>query len=224
MEGFRRISSERLSDKVVQQLLQRIRAGELPVGTRLPNEEELAAQMGVSRGILREALTTLQAQGYISRAPREGTIVQSLSGNESNNSFLALMRSAKHSDLIQLREAVECFVLRSVIRLASEEEINSLFQLLDAPLSTTEHRPDYFFHYRLAEISGNPLFCAFIDLYYDTVRKKAFSLTKNQRTLNTLKKEHVRIAEAIRARDAKTAVAAMRSHLNKVRRHTISGD
>ena len=51
MEGFRRIRNDRLSDKAVQQLLQRIRAGELPVGTRLPNEADLADQLGVSRGI-----------------------------------------------------------------------------------------------------------------------------------------------------------------------------
>ena len=221
MEGFRRIRNDRLSDKAVQQLAQRIRAGELPVGTRLPSESELAEQLGVSRGILREALTILQMQGYISRAPREGTIIRSICGNETGNSFAALMRSCDHKSLIEFREAVECRAVRSVIRLASPKEIDSLFKLLDAPFSSTERRPDYYFHYRLAEISGNPLFCAFIDLYYDTVREKAISLTSNERTLQILIQEHVRIAEAIRSRDLKTAVAAMRSHLRRVEKNTF---
>ena len=222
MEGFRRIRNDRLSDKAVQQLVQRIRAGELPIGTRLPSEAELAEQMGVSRGILREALTILQMQGYISRAPRSGTVVRSVSGNETGNSFASLMQSCDHKSLIEFREAVECRAVRNVIRMASQKEINSLFRLLDAPLSSTEHRPDYYFHYRLAEISGNPLFCAFIDLYYDTIREKAISLTSNTKTLQTLIQEHVRIAEAIRDRDLKAAVAAMRSHLRRVEKNTFS--
>ncbi len=221
MEGFHRIRVDRLSDKAVQQLVQRIRAGELPVGTRLPNEAELAEQLGVSRGILREALTILQMQGYISRAPREGTVVRSTSGNETGNSFAALMRSCEHKSLIEFREAVECRAVRSVIRLASQKEIDGLFKLLDAPLSSSERRPDYYFHYCLAEMSGNPLFCAFIDLYYDTVREKAIALTSNERTLQILIQEHGRIAEAIRSRDAKAAVAAMRSHLRRVEKNTF---
>ncbi len=222
MEGFRRIRIDRLSDKAVQQLVQRIRAGELPVGTRLPNEAELADQLGVSRGILREALTILQMQGYISRVPREGTVVRSIIGNETGNSFAALMRSCEHKSLIEFREAVECRALRSVIRTASQKDIDSLLLLLDTPLSSTERRPDYYFHYRLAELSGNPLFCAFIDLYYDTIREKAASLTNNQKTLQTLIHEHVRIAQAIRDRDAKAAIAAMRSHLRRVEKNTFS--
>ena len=49
----------RLSDLAQEEILFRIRSGELPVGTRLPSEPELAQQMGISRGILREALNAL---------------------------------------------------------------------------------------------------------------------------------------------------------------------
>ena len=222
MEGFRRIRNDRLSDKAVQQLLQRIRAGELPVGTRLPNETDLAEQLGVSRGILREALTILQAQGYISRAPREGTVVRSITGNNNGSSFADLMRSCEHKSLIEFREAVECKVVRIVIRLASDQDIESLFSLLNAPLSSTMRRPDYYFHYRLAELSGNPLFCAYIDLYYDTIREKSIALTNNPKTLHIMIQEHGRIADAIQNRDAKTAVAAMKSHLHRVEKNTFN--
>ena len=222
MEGFHRIRNDRLSDKAVQQLAQRIRTGELPVGTRLPSESDLAAQLGVSRGILREALTILQMQGYISRAPRSGTVVQSISGNETGNSFMTLLRSCEHKSLIEFREAVECRAVRSAIRTASQKDIGSLFNLLDTPLSSSERRPDYYFHYRLAEISGNPLFCAFIDLYYDTIREKDIFLTDNTKTLQIMVQEHVKIAEAIRNRDLKSAIAAMRSHLHRVEKNTFS--
>jgi GntR family transcriptional regulator, transcriptional repressor for pyruvate dehydrogenase complex len=176
--------------------------------------------MGVSRGILREALSVLQLQGYISRAPRQGTIVRSISGNDSGSSFDALMLTCMHKNLIEFREAIECRILRNVIRLATQQEIDSLFQLLDTPLSKGEKRPDYYFHYRLAELSGNPLFCAFINLYYDTVRQKTILLTNDTKTLQALVQEHVHIAQAIRNRDTKAAIAIMRSHLNHVGKYS----
>ena len=52
-----------------------MREGELTVGTRLPPEAQLAEQLGVSRGILREALTILEARGHLSRTPKGGTVI-----------------------------------------------------------------------------------------------------------------------------------------------------
>lgn len=222
MEEFRPIRADRLSDKAVRQLVQRIRAGDLPPGTRLPNEEQLAGQLGVSRGILREALTILQLQGYITRAPREGTVVCNTYGNELGSSFALLMRSADHKSLMELREAIECRAIRSVISSASDKDIESLIALLSGNLPAhSRHRPDYFFHYKLAELSGNPLFCAFIDLYYDALREKSFSMNADIRENLLMLDEHARIAEAVRNRDAKAALAAMRSHLRRVEKNTV---
>ena len=67
---FRPIRSDRLSDKVAEQLLEKIHSGELAPGSRLPSETELADQFEISRGVIREALTILQAQGYIRRRPK----------------------------------------------------------------------------------------------------------------------------------------------------------
>ena len=58
---FKPIRSDRLSDKVAEQLLEKIHSGELAPGSRLPSETELADQFEISRGVIREALTILQA-------------------------------------------------------------------------------------------------------------------------------------------------------------------
>ena len=71
MMNFHPIQDQRLSDRIAQQFTQAMQSGELTVGTRLPPEAQLADQLGVSRGILREALTILEARGYISRTPNE---------------------------------------------------------------------------------------------------------------------------------------------------------
>lgn len=57
------------------EVLRRIETGVWPVGTRLGNEFELAAEFGVSQGTMRRALMTLESAGHLHRKPGRGTIV-----------------------------------------------------------------------------------------------------------------------------------------------------
>ncbi len=217
MEGFQPVRNDRLSDRAVHQLVQRIRAGELPVGTRLPNESQLANQLGVSRGILREALTVLQTQGYITRTPGEGTIVRRCYGNEMTALLSSQIRNIGFQNLVEMRELVECRAVQNVINLASDTQIDELFKLIQADIpANSSHRPDYYFHYQLAELSGNHLFTTFVDVYYDVIREKELFQERNQKQIARFLEEHIRIAKAIQSRNAKAAVSAMRTHLRHV--------
>jgi GntR family transcriptional regulator, transcriptional repressor for pyruvate dehydrogenase complex len=64
--------------QVANQLIAAVQDGRFPVGARLPSEQQLAAQFGVSRPSIREALSCLQFEGYV--APRQGsrTVVTSV--------------------------------------------------------------------------------------------------------------------------------------------------
>jgi GntR family transcriptional regulator len=78
--------------KVAKLLAQRITEGEYPVGTIIPNEVDLAQQIGVSRSTVRAALGELQQAGMISRRRNAGTRVESrqpLRGPGSYNQTLA---------------------------------------------------------------------------------------------------------------------------------------
>jgi LacI family transcriptional regulator len=65
--------------RVYSVLEQRITPGAWPVGTRLPTEPEIAAQLGVSRGTLRRALARLRERGLVDGAPGRGSFVRSIS-------------------------------------------------------------------------------------------------------------------------------------------------
>lgn len=65
-----------LYQKAETEMLRRIKTGVWPTGQRLGNEFELADEFGVSQGTMRRALMSLEAQGYLSRKPGRGTIVQ----------------------------------------------------------------------------------------------------------------------------------------------------
>lgn len=219
MSMFRRVSNERLSDRVVRQLVQMIHAGELPVGSKLPTETVMAQQLGVSRGILREALNILQSRGYITRLPREGTLVCQVSDSDIGNSITTQVKSAEYIDLLEFREAMECKVVQKVIELATDEEIETLFELIEpaAEEAAVSKSIDYYFHYRMAKYSRNKLFVVFLDMYYDTINEIAARSYQDKQRQVEVKKEHYAIADAIRRRDAGAAIQAVQTHLRRVR-------
>lgn len=70
--------SPQVSQSISQQILAALRDGRYPVGSRLPSETELAAQFGVSRPSVREALSALQFAGYVESRRGAGSVVVSL--------------------------------------------------------------------------------------------------------------------------------------------------
>lgn len=157
--------------RVVEWIGRRIVSGELPDGSRLPNEEELAAELSVSRGGVREAVKALAAKGLVEARPRLGTRVLpreqwnlmdreviNWHGQVANADFLA--------DLLELRLMVE----PGAARLAAERSEPALVAKLEsayarmeshAPrLPETEHafvEADLEFHLTLLRGSGNQL-------------------------------------------------------------------
>ena len=120
----------RLSDLAQEEILYRIRTGELPVGTRLPSEPELAQQMGISRGILREALNSLQTRGYITRTPRGGSHITRPEITALGENLIRGMINAPLSELTDYREAVETHAAVLVLRRASDDDIEQLRELI----------------------------------------------------------------------------------------------
>ncbi|HEC63525.1 MAG TPA: FadR family transcriptional regulator, partial [Candidatus Acetothermia bacterium] len=70
--NLRRVRPTKVSTEVARQLLELIRSGAFPVGSRLPPEKELAERMGVSRASVREALAALGAVGLVESQPGRG--------------------------------------------------------------------------------------------------------------------------------------------------------
>lgn len=224
---FSPIRDQRLSDKVIEQLLESMRGGELPVGTHLPPESSLAEQLGVSRGILREALTVLEARGFIKRTPKEGTIVRSTSGDELGRALTEQLRKATYRDLLEFREVMECRAAEDAIENATDAELGALKELVDAPDKRSSEPEDaeldHYFHYRLAELSGNSLFAGYIDTYYELIREMKKRSLQNDSRRESVHAEHRAICEALCARDKRTAKRELRKHLDAVRRSLEGG-
>jgi GntR family transcriptional repressor for pyruvate dehydrogenase complex len=216
--AFRPIRNDRLSDKIVLDITRQIEQGELGPGERLPPEPQLADLYGVSRGILREALTVLRSCGYIRRKPKDGTYVNdTLPGEGLNASLGALVKKAGYADLIETRECLELKAAEKVIRTAGDEDIAELTEQLALGCGDGARlNIDHYFHFRLAELSGNHLFMDFINLYYDLIAEIALYSRQNISRRDEIKAEHLAIAYALRERNLEKAQAAVTNHLRNI--------
>jgi GntR family transcriptional regulator len=91
-------------------LKSKILIGELKEGDRLPPENQLSRQFGVSHLTVRQALSSLVNEGYLDRKPGVGTTVK---GNSEEKITLTL--SGKMDELLSLGEKTETLVLRSEV-------------------------------------------------------------------------------------------------------------
>ena len=124
----RRAARRNLYGQVVHELGQRIAAGEFPEQAALPGEPELAAQLGVSRNLLREAVKALASKGLVEVRPRSGTRVRPradwhLLDPEVLGWLDAVGQRLPHAlDLVEFRMIVEPAASRLAALRATEEE------------------------------------------------------------------------------------------------------
>src|SRR5690606_8131573 len=76
MSSMIKSRSKKLSQVVVNELIDKIQSGELEVGKKIPTELELIALFEVSRSVIREAITELRSLGYVETRHGIGTFVK----------------------------------------------------------------------------------------------------------------------------------------------------
>ena len=201
------------ADWAFQQLRDAILSGVLLPGTKI-SEPELARRFGISRGPLREAIRRLQERRLVTRVPRLGARVTSLS-------------AAALSEIFMVREALEAMAAREAARRITDEEIRHLRSLLAVHESQFDlpdgerlpHAPDdEDLHYCIVRCSRNQ---TLIDLlcgdYYQLIR---LHRAQQKTILGRSKRgfiEHCRIVDALADHDAELAELLMRRHVAAAR-------
>ena len=148
-----------LSTQVANQLRHRIASGEFPVGSRLPSEHELTAQLGVSRNSVREALRALVHAGMLRARAGDGTYVTATS--ELAPALARRMEEDRAADVAEVRLLLE----REGARLAAlratpahHSQLRALLARRRAARSGIEYvEADIAFHHLLLDASGNVL-------------------------------------------------------------------
>lgn len=232
------VSRSRTHELVLQRIEEQIVAGNLRVGDRLPAEREFAAQLGVSRSSIREAVRILEAQGVLTSGvgagPDSGTVVSALPA-EALTRVLRLHLALSSFDLAELVEA-RVTLERSSARLAavgaSDQDLAALDALLvqmdDLALSREAFDDlDTAFHVHLARASHNRLVSDVTVALRNSLRSdihSAFGRLDDWPAVRAgLVADHAAIADALRARDPQAAAERVERHIRGFAMHLLPG-
>lgn len=180
---FEKLSAPSLKHLFVQQLQGMILSGELPAGTALPPERELARQMQVSRAVVNGGIAELAAQGFVEVHPRQGALVADYRRKGNLSTLIAIMEynggtlgREEIRSILEVRRALEHMAVSLAIRNASDAEMEHLgdtvAQLARAETPAQAAERAFAFQHELALIGGNSI----LPLIYYSFRAPVITL------------------------------------------------
>lgn len=213
-----------LTDEAMDKIKAMIIAGELAPGSRLPKEELLAAQLGLSRNSLREAVRALTAMRILTVRQGDGTYVSSLEPHlllETLSFASDVSQGPTALQLIQVRRLLEPQATGLAAALLTPKDLRELGDILERSKSaaTVEEfvAHDIAFHARIVEAVGNPVLSMLLRvLSTSTQRARIVRGSKARRAVDNAHRDHQQILDALRARDALLAASATTVHITAV--------
>jgi len=220
------VEKKKLSESVIEEIQRMIEMGELQEGDKLPNQNEFAAQLGVSRASLREALHTLTLIGAIEQGPGMGTVIKSANPALWRDQLTPPLVSDAQAtkELIAARRLIEAGVVEMAVENATDEDLREIERLVtEMTKALGEDRTkdysdlDMAFHHQIATASHNRylvhVFVTIRSLMEQFIRE-AFTVIPG--LLERSLKFHTSICEGIRSRDKHKAISSMKNHIQDV--------
>lgn len=212
-----------LTDEAITKLRSMIQSGDLPPGARLPPENQLAAQMGISRSGVREAVKVLESARVLDVRRGDGTYVTSLEPKlllEGVGFAVELLQGETLLEVMEVRRLLEPAATGLAARRVSDaqlEELAAALQDMRDAASDPEAllRADVAFHRIVIASTGNETLTSLLDgLSGQTARARIWrGLVLGNVTQATID-EHRAIYDALRARDPFLAQSAALLHVN----------
>jgi fatty acid metabolism transcriptional regulator FadR len=220
--AFERVKRLKVAEQVVGAIREAIVAGKYREGDSLPSERDLAAQFGVNRSSIREALLRLEAWGLVQIKQGGATRVRDVfySAGLQILPFLIApdgeLDKALVADIMSVRVMFLSWTAELAAKNATDEDIAALHELLgklrDAHAVATIQRLDWAFFERLALASRNRVLGLFTNALGDIYRRNEKHLRFLYRTAELDTRHHEAAVAAIEARDALAAGRAMRAY------------
>jgi DNA-binding FadR family transcriptional regulator len=220
---FERIQKQPLSEIIAGKVEESILSGAFPIGSRLPSEQSLATQFGVSRNVVREAFKILQERGLIEIQDGSGAFVTQPNSEFTKNAFgryIKLIGADLAIDaLYETRMILEGQNARMAAARALPEDIEELALHLEHMRENVESggqwtEADLDFHISVAKATHNPFQVLLLEPLVAQLRAVIWEgfLTPGASAEGLA--AHVRLYNSIKDRDADNAYLAMIEHLH----------
>lgn len=220
------IKNKKLPERVIEEIRNRLDTGKLLVGDKLPNQNELSRELGVSRTSLREAMKILDLLGVIEQRPGYGTVIRKkIPVYQSQGTRLTLLSDAAATyELLEAREILECGAVKHAAQKATAAHITMLYDLVDKMdllLKKEDYegfkKIDYAFHELIGKASGNRF------LYDSATALRQYMqqfIDENTELLPGLLKDsqqyHRSVCDAIASHDPVRAKSEMQQHIQTI--------
>lgn len=224
VEGRSVESGGSLVDQAVQAVRGHIRANDLKVGDTLPGEGRFAADLGVSRAVMREAFGALAALRLIDvgngRRPRVGAIDGSVIGTSLDHAVATSQISV--AEVWDVRRTVEVRIAALAAEKRSDLQAEQILGLAESMARANGDMEkitafDTAFHQIIAAASGNFLFAQIVRSFEPQMElavPRAWETRRTDDEKTSILAMHRHIAEAIADRDPVSAAAAMTAHFD----------
>jgi GntR family transcriptional repressor for pyruvate dehydrogenase complex len=208
--------------KVFEALYEMIATGRYKRGQKLPPQEELARQLGVSRNTLREAVNKLSTMGLLVSRQGVGTVVEppTPGGYLSSLGGQFLLDPLSVREFIEARICIERNAVRLAVARAGEQDIERLRTTLEQQGRALKRgdaaeftRHDTAFHLELTKICGNRVLLKFLQTIHDMLQRFIGEVAQLPGAVEDALGFHARVTEAIADRDADRAEREMVLHL-----------
>jgi len=213
-----------LIDALVVRLEEQIVSGEYPAGARLPGEEALATQLGVSRPVVREGLSRLRERGFLETLNGRGTYARLPTVDDLTTTLIRHIRVGSQdtysvAELYEARTAIELTTARLAAARADESDLAELKEHLDR-MRAGRHDPaaytsaDLGFHVAVANAARNPFLGMLLGPLATVIVQGIFrSSHASQDATACGIRGHGRILRHIENRDSAGAAREMTRHL-----------
>jgi GntR family transcriptional regulator, transcriptional repressor for pyruvate dehydrogenase complex len=221
--------SRGLAHELVEGIGAQIHSQQLRPGDKLPTESEIMQTYGVSRTVVREALSKLQAAGLVETHHGIGTFVLEARPTASFRIDPADIATAVDVlAVLELRISLETESAGLAAQRRTDDQLQDMRAALDAFEANVGEAgdtvsPDFRFHLQIARATGNRYFADIMSHLGATVIPRTrinsarFLTEELSQYLRRVNREHEEIYEAIARRDPESAKAAMRIHLTNSR-------
>lgn len=210
------------SERAETALREMIAVGRFSAGDRLPKEDDLAAEIGVSRGTLRSAVATLAGSGVLRVRQGDGTYVSELDAELLLRPLavaMPLLNDQAVAELHQFRTLVEPAAVAYAVPNFDNEIDTELTELVERMERGTVNCDEYLdlddaFHARLVDALGNQVMSELMRLVSVQARRaRAWRFETDPDALGTASLDHRTILNAVLERDVEATRAALHLHL-----------
>ncbi|WP_104042637.1 FadR/GntR family transcriptional regulator [Arthrobacter sp. ZGTC412] len=208
-----------LADEVTAKLRTMIQSGEWPLHQRIPSETGLIADLGVSRGTLREAIKALAHSGMLEVRRGDGTYVRATS--EISGAARRMYQDHTEAHILEVRLGLDAQAARLAARNATADDVAALRALLadrNEAWSSADYegwaRADWGFHERVAQASGNPLLHELYVSFGAVVHEDLLKQLRRPGFEGLQQEGHDFLLAAVEQRDEDAAIATVNTNLN----------